>query len=308
MLEVLFLGTGASMPSRDRSMSCIAVRCGGDIALLDCGEGSQRQIMVSPFSFMKIRAIFITHLHGDHVLGLPGLLQTMSLVGRKDPLTVYGPPGIEEYISASMSMTEGSTEYPLEVRTMSDGDTAAAGCLSVSAYSTEHGIPSLGFVVKEPDSPGKLDRSKAIALGIKDGPDMARLKNGESVRGVEPSQVVGAAKKGASVSYTGDTMCSDRIAEVSSGVDMLIHESTYAGSETELAREHLHSTCIQAAETAKACGAGCLILTHVSNRHKDRGPVVEEARTVFENTFAAEDMDLFQVKNGNVSLLPKASD
>ena len=296
MLELLFLGTGASVPSRDKATSCIAVRSGSEIVLMDCGEGSQRQIMVSPFSFMKIRTILITHLHGDHVFGLPGLLQTMSLSGRKDPVTVYGPKGIVECVDAFMKATEGDTVYPLEILEVSGGETFESGNVTISVYQTEHNTASVGFVVREKDRPGKLDRQKALELGIKDGPDMARLKKGETVNGVSPKQVVGAPIKGASISYTGDTIKSQSVIDASKDVTVLIHESTYMSSESELAKEHCHSTALQAAESARECNAKNLILTHVSNRYDDLSEVEGEARKVFENSFAAKDMQMFEVR------------
>jgi ribonuclease Z len=269
MLELLFLGTSAGVPSREKATSCIAVRNGSDIILMDCGEGSQRQMMISPFSFMKIRAILITHLHGDHVFGLPGLLQTMSLSGRKDPVTVYGPKGIKNCVEVFMSATEGDTVYPLEVEEVSGGEIIEVGNSTISVYSTEHGIPSVGYVVKEKDRPGKLDREKALSLGIKDGPEMAKLKNGETVNGVSPEQVVGQPVKGVSISYTGDTMPCQSVVDGSKDVTVLIHECTYMSPETELSKEHLHSTTLQAALEAKECGADYLILTHVSHRYCD---------------------------------------
>ncbi len=302
MLELLFLGTGASVPSRDKATSCIAVRNGSDIILMDCGEGSQRQIMISPFSFMKIRAILITHLHGDHVFGLPGLLQTMSLTGRKESVTIYGPPGIRDCIDAFMTVTQGETVYPMEIIEVSGGESFAVRDMTVSVYRTEHNMASVGYRIDEKDRPGKLDREKALSLGIKDGPDMSRLKNGETVNGVRPEQVLGPTIKGSSISYTGDTVKTESVTKGSKGVSVLIHESTYMSSDSELAKEHFHSTALQAAETAKECGASCLILTHVSQRYNDLNDVVAEARTVFENTLAAEDMQLYEVRGENVSL------
>ena len=296
MLELLFLGTGAGVPSRSRATSCIAVRNGSDIFLLDCGEGSQRQLMVSPFSFMKIRAILITHLHGDHVFGLPGLLQTMSLSGRKEPLTVYGPKGIVNCVETFMSVTEGDTVYPLQVEEISGGESFAVGNSLISTYPTEHGIPSVGYVIKEKDHPGKLDREKAVSLGIDDGPDMARLKKGETVKGVSPKQVIGHPVKGVSVSYTGDTMPCQSVIKGSEGVTVLIHESTYMSDAEDLAKEHLHSTAAQAAETAKECGAEHLILTHLSHRYRDTTPLEAEARNVFPSSYAAKDMQLYEIR------------
>ena len=304
MLELLFLGTGASVPSRDKATSCIAVRSGSDIILMDCGEGSQRQLMVSPLSFMKIKVILITHLHGDHVFGLPGLLQTMSLSGRSLPVTVYGPKGIKECLDAFMRVTEGDTLYPLEVIEVSGGEVIQMGDTSISVFPTEHNIPSVGYTIREKDRPGKLNRNKALSLGIKDGPDMARLKNGEPVNGVDPEQVLGPAKKGASVAYTGDTKACQSVEDGVKDVTVLIHECTYMSSEANLAEEHAHSTASQAAETARRAGAKFLMLTHVSNRYDDLSEVEAEARKVFENSVAVKDMEFYEINAADIRLKP----
>ena len=300
MLELLFLGTGASVPSRDRATSCIAVRGGSDIILMDCGEGSQRQLMISPFSFMKIRAVLITHLHGDHVFGLPGLLQTMSLSGRTEPLTVYGPRGLAKGLDMMMTATEGETIYPLEVVELEGGEEFAVRDMTVRSFRTEHGMPSIGFIVREKDKPGKLDRAKALSLGIRDGPDMARLKNGEAVGDVLPEMVVGPRTPGASIAYTGDTMPCETVIEGCKGATALVHESTYMSTEAGLAADHFHSTARQAAEVAMGAGVGMLLLTHVSNRYDDRGLVEEDARAVFPDSVVVDDMDWFEVLSDSV--------
>lgn len=299
-MELLFLGTGASVPSRDRATSCIAVRGGSDIILMDCGEGSQRQLMISPFSFMKIRAVLITHLHGDHVFGLPGLLQTMSLSGRTEPLTVYGPKGLAKGLDMMMTATEGETIYPLEVVELEGGEEFAVRDMTVRSFRTEHGMPSIGFIVREKDKPGKLDRAKALSLGIRDGPDMARLKNGEAVGDVLPEMVVGPRTPGASIAYTGDTMPCETVIEGCKGATALVHESTYMSTEAGLAADHFHSTARQAAEVAMGAGVGMLLLTHVSNRYDDRGLVEEDARAVFPNSVVVDDMDWFEVLSDSV--------
>ncbi len=303
-MEILFLGTGASVPSRDRSTSCIALRNGSDIVLMDCGEGSQRQIMVSPFSFMKIRAILITHLHGDHILGLPGLLQTMSLLGRKEPLSIYGPEGFSKALDAMMSATDGETSYAVEVKDVAPGEEFMVRSMKVFAFATEHGVPSVGFSVAGPDLPGKLDRQKALSLGIKDGPDMARLKRGEQVGDVRPEQVVGPVQKGVRVVYTGDTMKSPYVQETAQGADVLIHESTYMDGESDLAKDHFHSTSRQAAEVARDAGVRYLMLTHVSARYDDyRDKVLAEAKEVFDSAYIVDDFDHYDVSGCSIRTL-----
>lgn len=297
MPDILFLGTSAAVPSKTHATSCIAVRSGPDIILLDCGEGSQRQLMLSPFSFMKIRAILITHLHGDHIFGLPGLLQTMSLSNRSEPLTVIGPRGISKALDAMMSLTEGETQYRVDVIEADGGEAFDIKGITVMPYPTDHGIASLGFVVRDRERPGRIDAERARALGISEGREMAMLKSGQEVRGVRPSQVVSGPVPGYSIAYSGDTRpCASEDAAVA-GADVLIHEATYLDSEAVQASEHYHTTARQAAWIALGAGAGHLILTHISNRYDDRSVLLDEAREVFGETYVADDMQLFELNS-----------
>ena len=294
-MEILFLGTSAAVPSKQHATSCIAVRSGPDIVLMDCGEGSQRQLMLSPFSFMKVRAILITHLHGDHVFGLPGLIQTMSLSNRTEPLLVCGPRGIFAALDAMMSVTEGETQYPVDVVEVSGGETLRAGCFTISPYPTDHGIPSVGYVVRDADRPGRIDAEKARALGIRSGKEMGMLKAGQPVRDVMPGDVVGPLVPGYRVAYSGDTRPCASEDEAVAGVDVLIHEATYSDSESSNAEEHYHTTALQAATVAKRAGVGHLILTHISNRYDDRAVLLDEARSVFPESYVADDMGLYEL-------------
>lgn len=300
MLELLFLGTGASVPSRDKSLPCVAVRHGSDITMFDCGEGSQRQMMVSPMSFMKINQIFITHLHGDHVLGLPGLLQTMGMSGRKSRLLVCGPEGTGKALTRMLDTCEGSIDYPLELMDLEGGEKIEFRGFSVSSFKTEHAVDSLGYVLKEDDTGGRFDRSKAMELGIRPGPDFTRLQNGETINGVRPEQVIGRSRPGCSVAYTGDTVPCETVSKAVKDVDVLIHEATFSKKESKLASEHMHSTAEQAAVTAKEAGAGMLMLVHISNRYDDIALIENEAKDVFVNTLAVRDMQMFRLTKGGI--------
>ncbi len=302
-MDVVFLGTSAAVPSKTRSTSCIAVREGPDVLLLDCGEGAQRRIMASPVSFMRIGAILVTHMHGDHLFGLPGLIQTMGLAGRTKPLFICGPPGLLDFLRATAVATEGEgaeCPYPLEVAEVEGGEAFAVDGFMIECFRTDHGVASVGYVVREPDRPGKLDREKALSLGVRDGPDMARLKAGEAVGGVRPEDVVGPTVPGLSLAYTGDTRPSEAVIEAVRGVDLLLHESTYMDSEASNAREHGHSTASQAARVAEEAGVRHLILTHMSHRYEDRSLVEAEAREIFPESYAAEDMEMFQLTRGGL--------
>lgn len=299
MFDLLFLGTGASVPAKDRALPCVAVRSGSDIVLFDCGEGSQRQLMCSRFSFMKISAIFITHLHGDHFFGLPGLLQTMGMSGRTDPLIVCGPQGFSDALKVSLGVCEGEIEYPLEVRDVAPGDIIEVNDLTVSVFRTEHGILSQGYVVREPDVRGKIDTAKARELGIK-GKDFRALENGETVAGVTLQDISLPPTKGRSVAYTGDTVKLPEIAEAVKDVDVLIHEATFLKPQAENARLHFHCTAAEAAETAKEAGVGHLFLVHVSNRYKDRSEVLAEASDIFPGTTVPNDFDFFRMTKDGI--------
>ncbi|MCL2890954.1 MAG: MBL fold metallo-hydrolase, partial [Methanomassiliicoccaceae archaeon] len=203
MVDILFAGTGASVPSRERSLPCVAVRIKGNIILFDCGEGSQRQLMMSPFSFMKIRGIFVSHMHGDHFLGIPGLLQTMNMSGRKDKLTLAGPEGFSDAIASLLKMCGGGLNYEIDVKDAKDGDIFTFKGYTIEAFSVDHGIPALGFAFREDDRQGRFDREKAMSLGLQPGPDFSKLQEGKKVKGVDPKDVIGPERKGRVIVYSG---------------------------------------------------------------------------------------------------------
>lgn len=299
MFELFFLGTGASVPSRDRGLPCVALRRGRDVVLFDCGEGTQRQIMVSPVSFMKVRAILVTHLHGDHFYGLPGLLQTMGLMDRKDPLVVAGPPGFAAALKASLESCEGDIPYELDVREVAPGDTLRIGELSVDVFATSHGIESRGFVVREPDTVGRVDPEKARAFGLH-SEEIRRIVAGGTSRGHTMDEIAAPDLKGLSVGYTGDTTPCGTMDEGLAGVDAIVTESTYSADDGKLAVAHNHSTCADAASMAVRCGARALFLVHISNRYKDRAPIAEQARSIFPATYLPDDFDRYELTRGAV--------
>ena len=300
MFEILFLGTGASVPSKDRSLPCVAVRQGRSISLFDCGEGSQRQLMVSPFSFMKIDRIFITHLHGDHILGLPGLLQTMGMSGRKEPVSVYGPTGLVKALKSMLDACEGELEYELRIEEVEGDEEFSFDSFDISVFRTVHNTPSVGFVYREHDRPGTFNREKAEKLGLIPGNDFSRLQAGETVKGVSPEQVIGPKRPGCSMVYTGDTVPCEDILKASKDADVLIHEATYIDEDSELAKEHFHSTAKAAAETAVKANVRMLALIHISNRYGDCESSLSEAKQIFENTMAPADLQMLTVTNGSV--------
>ena len=301
MFDILFLGTGASVPSRDKSLPCVAVKQGRSISLFDCGEGSQRQLMVSPFSFMKVDRIFISHMHGDHILGLPGLLQTMGMSGRKKPVTVFGPIGIQKALNSMMDACEGELEYELEVTVLEGGETFDFEGFSVTSFPTVHNTPSVGYLYREHDRLGTFKKKEAERLGLMPA-DYSRLQAGETVNGVRPEQVIGPVRPGCSMVYTGDTIPCEGVENSSKDVDVLIHEATYTDADSKLAESHFHSTSKAAAETAVRCNVKMLALIHVSNRYGGCEDSLAEAQSIFGNTIVPSDMQMLTVTDGGVKL------
>lgn len=303
MFEILFAGTGASVPSRDRSLPCIAVKQGRSLSLFDCGEGSQRQLMISKFSFMRVDRIFITHMHGDHILGLPGLLMTMGLSGRTEPVSLFGPEGIEFTVNSMLDACEGELEFDLIIKEVKPGDTVDFDGFSVTAFGTEHNCPSIGYVYREHDRPGAFNREKAEKLGLKPGPDFAAIQRGETVRGITPDMIIGSARPGLSMAYPGDTLLCDSVTEAVKGVDVLIHEGTYLDDDSELAKAHFHSTVRGVAEMAKSAGVRNLMIVHISNRYGDGADAETEAKTYFEKTYVPKDQDIYEITKNGVRLI-----
>ena len=301
MFDILFLGTGASVPSRDKSLPCVAVRQGRSITLFDCGEGSQRQLMISPFSFMKIDRILISHMHGDHILGLPGLLQTMGMSGRKKPVSIYGPVGLGKALNCMLDACEGELEFDISINELEGGESFAFDGFSITSFRTVHNTPSVGFLYREDDRPGAFDREKAEKLGLEQS-DYSRLQAGETVKGVRPEQVIGPSRKGCSMVYTGDTVPCDAIKEASAGADVLIHEATYIDEDSKLAEEHFHSTAKAAAEAASECKVRVLALIHISNRYGDNEAALTEARRYFAETIAPSDFQMVTVTNSEIRI------
>lgn len=301
MLEILFLGTGASIPSKDRSLPAVAVRSGRDIFLFDCGEGTQRQLMISPYSFMKIKVICITHLHGDHFLGLPGLLLTMGMSGRKDKLIVAGPEGISDILNRILRACGDELTFPLEIMEVTDGDFFDIAEVGISVFNTKHTVPSIGFSLSEKDRV-MVDSRKASDLGVKPE-DIDKIRRGAVINGVTSKDISSGITKGLKVVYTGDTEISEDVRIASKDADVLIHEATFGPELEDIASEHGHATSIQTAEMAKDSEVRLLILTHVSNRYKDRTHLLEEASKVFPDTMMAEDFTHLSITKREIRLI-----
>jgi len=298
-MELAFLGTGGSWPTVHRNVSALALKRGSEVLLMDCGEGTQRQFQRSELSYMGVSTVLLTHLHGDHILGLPGLMQTMDLNDRSDPLLVAGPPGTKRYVSLLMSRPMPTPSYDVEVLELEDGDVIGFDGYRVEARELDHTATALGYAIVEDPRPGRFDKQAALDLGVPEGPMFGRLQQGEPVElddgtVVEPEQVLDPPRRGRKVAYTGDCRPSEVTAELAEGADVLVHEATFA-DDREDANEMGHSTARQAAFLAQQAGVRELFLTHISPRYADPSPLVEQAREVFEDARVAEDLDSYTV-------------
>lgn len=299
-MKIVFLGTGGSWPSPERNVLSIAVKREKEIILLDCGEGTQRQFMLSPLSFMQTKIILISHFHGDHFLGLPGLIQSMTLNDREDDLKVFGPVGTVNLVKTLLELGYFSPCFRVEVRDLEPGETVDFDAYRISTFRAKHNVPCIGYSIEEWDRPGRFDLEKAKQLGIPEGPLYRRLQRGEEVKVDDkvftPDMVMGPPRKGRKIVYTGDTTPSSEIAEAAKDCDVLIHDATAESSMEEKANKYGHSTAKQAAEIAKECNAKVLFLVHISPRYDDASPLLEEAKAEFKNTILADDLMEYEVR------------
>jgi ribonuclease Z len=291
-LSIFFAGTSGSMPSQRRGLPAVVIRRGGDRILIDCGEGTQRQLLKS-IGLLEFTEILITHYHADHWLGLPGLLKTLDLRGRELPLTLSGPPGLSELLAVVMRAA-GRVSYELRVAELEPGETLEREGYTIAAVPVAHRGPAFGYVLYEDERPGVFDPQAAIRLGLTAGPEFGRVQRGETVNGVSPDQVLGPSRAGRKLTISGDTRPCEALRVAAYGSDVLVHEATFAIEEAERAHETGHSTAAQAAGVARDANVQLLALTHFSLRYPV-GVLRDEARETFPNTVAARDYDTIEI-------------
>ena len=298
-MDVVFLGTSGGMPSAQRNPAGLLVRRGGERLLVDCGEGTQRQLLRSSVGLVDLGEILVTHFHADHYLGLPGMLKTFALRGREVPLTVYGPPGLRD-LFGSLRRIFGRLSYPLELVELQAGDALERDGYSIVPFAVAHGVSAIGYALVEAPRPGRFDVETANALGVPNGPERGALQRGEAVtlpdgRTVTPDAVLGPARAGRKVVLAGDTAPVASVTEAAHGADLLVHEATFCEEEADRARDTSHSTARGAARVARDAGVRLLALTHVSPRYFGR-EVAAEAREVFPDTVVPRDFDIIDVR------------
>ncbi|WP_426617516.1 ribonuclease Z [Raoultella sp. R2A007] len=305
-MELTFLGTSAGVPTRTRNMTAIVLNLqqptAAEMWLFDCGEGTQHQFLDTPYHPGKLNKIFITHLHGDHLFGLPGLLCSRSMQGNSLPLTLYGPTGLKEFVETALRLSGSWTDYPLTIVEVGPGLVFDEGGYRVSAFALNHPVECYGYRIEEHARPGTLDAARLVADGVPPGPLFQRLKQGETVeledgRLIDGSQYLGPATPGKKLAIFGDTAPCDAALELARGVDLMVHETTLEQAMAEKANSRGHSSSQQAAALARDAGVRMFIATHFSSRYDAEGcqRLLTECRELFPRTLLAEDFMVYSL-------------
>ncbi|MGH7471330.1 MAG: ribonuclease Z [Longimicrobiales bacterium] len=293
MIRVTFLGTAASRPTVGRNVSSLALARAGELLLFDCGEGTQRQMMRFGTGF-ALHDIFFTHMHADHFLGVIGLLRTMGLQGREEPMRLWAPEGGGAILDEAVHLGVERVPFEIQIQEVAAEQRLARDGYDIIAFKSSHGIRSLGFALVEHERLGRFHLERARELGIPEGPLFGKLHRGQAVevngRVIQPSDVVGPPRAGRRIVYSGDTRPCRATVDNARSADLLIHDATFGDEEAERARETGHSTAREAAEVARRAGVLRLALTHVSSRYADDPRGLErEAREVYPQAFVAYD-------------------
>ena len=305
-MKIQFLGTGSGVPSTNRNLSCIALKLldeRNDIWLFDCGEGTQQRILRTTLKPRKVNKIFITHLHGDHIFGLPGFLSSRAFQGGDTPLTIYGPKGIKDFVLTSLRVSQSHLRYPIFFHEIEeDGVVFEDKTFKVTCAKLAHGMPSYGFIIEEADYVGELLVEKLKADNIPAGPLYGKLKNGQTVtlpdgRTVNGNDYIGPSVKGRTVTVLGDTKRTPASIQLAMNSDVLVHESTFSKDNQKIARDYFHSTCVDAAKVAKESNSSQLYLTHISSRYvgKEQAQLQNDAQAIFPNSTLVHDYDEFDI-------------
>jgi ribonuclease Z len=295
-LSAIFLGTGGSVPSARRSTASVMLIRGGQRMMFDCGEGTQRQLQRS-LGLSQVDEIYLTHFHADHILGLPGLLKTYDLTAREEPLTIFGPRGLRDLFK-TLGRLIGRTDYSIDLVEIDPGEAVRHDGAEVRAFAVEHSVRANGYALVEEERPGRFDPEAAKRLGVAEGPAFANLQRGEEVPGstgpVRPEEVMGKPRPGRTIALTGDTAPCHSTVAAAADADLLIHDASFSEEEVQRAADTGHSTVGQAAAVAREAHVKMLALVHISSRYHV-GTVLDEARGVFEPSFAPKDFDVIEV-------------
>lgn len=299
-MKLVFLGTSGAMPTENRGLSCICLEREGEILMFDAGEGAQISFMKSGLGWNKKMKIFVTHMHGDHCIGLLGILQTMAMKNRTEPIEIYGPSGIDEFISANIKILNFGLTFPVLITVIDEGTVLESEKYNVYSCKANHSISAFSYLFKEKDKPGKFHLEEAKRLKIPEGRLWNDLQNGKIIhvdgRTINPEQVLGDKRPGKKIGISGDTIPTEELKKFFSNCDYLVFDSTFLEEVKDKAAETFHSTARQAAVLAKNAGVKNLILTHFSARYKDEIKSLEEAKQVHESVIAARDLLELEIK------------
>jgi len=300
-LSIIFLGTGGSWPTAKRNVSSIAIKRASEIILFDCGEGTQRQFQKSSLSYMQISKIFLSHFHGDHFLGIPGLIQTMQLNDREEPVYIYGPKGVIDLVQQLLSLGYFRPAFRIIPKEVNDGDVLEFDEYIIRVLRVKHNVPAVAYALEEHQRPGKFNKPLALELGIPEGPLFSKLQHGEPImlkdgRRITPDMVLGSSRPGRKIVFSGDTTPYDKLATFSEHADVLIHEATFDSELADIAGEYGHTTAYQAAEIAKKADVENLFLTHISPRYLDHHIIENDARKIFQKSYVPRDLQEVEVK------------
>jgi ribonuclease Z len=315
VLQITFLGTSSGVPTRSRNVSSVAVRLPqrAEFWLFDCGEGTQHQLLRSEIKSSQLTRIFVTHMHGDHIYGLMGLLASCGLAGNVQRVDIYGPPDLDEYLKACRRYSQTHFSYPVKVHTVRPGIVYEDSEFTVTCGLLKHRVPAFGYRITEKDRPGHFDVEQAAALGIPSGPLYGRLKRGEVImlpdgRSVNGADLCGQTEQGRKLAYCTDTVFCETSIELAQDADVLIHEATFAHQDAELAYQRLHSTSTMAAQVALTAQVKRLIMTHFSPRYAPGNAIelkdlLAEARSIFPNTELASDFWTYEIPRRNAAAM-----
>ena len=299
-MKLVFLGTSAAQPTENRGLSCICLEKDGEILMVDAGEAAQIAYMKSGLGWNKKMKLFVTHLHGDHCVGILGILQTMSMQNRTESLEIFGPNGIEEFIAANIKVLNFGLSFPVLITIVNEGKILESGTYSISACKANHSVTAFSYLFEEKDKAGRFNLEKAKELGIPEGGLWNRLQNGNEItvdgRKIRPNQVLGAKRPGKRIGISGDTMPTKSLEIFFENCDYLVFDSTFLDEEKQKALETCHSTAKQAATLGKNARVKNLILTHFSARYKDEIGHMKEALEFHSSVITAKDLLEIEIK------------
>lgn len=299
-MRLVFLGTSAAQPTPERGLTCICLEKEGEILMFDAGEGAQISYLKSGLGWNKKMKIFVTHLHGDHCIGILGLLQTMTLQNRTEPMEIYGPDGIEEFIAANIKVLNFGLSFPVMITTVREGTVVNEKTYTINSCEADHSVTSYSYLFQEKDKPGRFFPDKAKELGVPEGELWHKLQTGQDIQVgdkiVKSSDVLGEKRPGKKIGISGDTRPTKKLEEFFKDCDYLSFDSTFSHELQDKALETHHSTAKEAADLAKKANVSNLILTHFSARYNDESVLLEEAKTIHSSVIAAKDLLEIEIK------------